>query len=261
MYSLTSWLVSPDNPFMTTLILITVFVTSLLSGVLGMGGGLILMGVLAALLPVPEAMLLHGAAQLMANGSRAAIGREHAAWRLMPVYALGTFVGLALFTAIQLVPPAWLIFLLLGILPFLALKLKTLAALDIRKKSHAAAAGLLVNAVQLLAGASGPVLDVFFLKADMKRHEVVATKAMTQTFAHLVKLIYFGGIAAAAATFATVSWPLVLAVLAMALAGTVVGQRVLGNITDKKFQQMTRALVLGIGAVFLVRGAWLLAGT
>ena len=51
--------------------------TSVLSGVLGMGGGLILMGGLAVFLPVPAAMVVHGVAQLTANGSRALIHREH----------------------------------------------------------------------------------------------------------------------------------------------------------------------------------------
>ena len=38
----------------------SVFATSLLSGILGMAGGMILMAVLVALLPVATAMVLHG---------------------------------------------------------------------------------------------------------------------------------------------------------------------------------------------------------
>jgi uncharacterized membrane protein YfcA len=34
--------------------------TSFLSGIFGMAGGMILIGILLALLPVPEAMMLHG---------------------------------------------------------------------------------------------------------------------------------------------------------------------------------------------------------
>ena len=39
-------------------------VTSFLSGILGMAGGMILMGVLIAVLPVPAAMMMHGITQL-----------------------------------------------------------------------------------------------------------------------------------------------------------------------------------------------------
>ena len=44
--------------------------TAFLSGVFGMAGGLILVGVLLALLPVPEAMALHAITQMASNGWR-----------------------------------------------------------------------------------------------------------------------------------------------------------------------------------------------
>ncbi len=49
----------------------TVLVSALISGVFGMAGGLTLMGVLAGMLPVATAMLLHGAVQMVSNGYRA----------------------------------------------------------------------------------------------------------------------------------------------------------------------------------------------
>src|SRR5260370_26461227 len=46
--------------------------TALLSGVFGMAGGLILVGVLLVVMPLPQAMVLHAAPQMAANGCRAA---------------------------------------------------------------------------------------------------------------------------------------------------------------------------------------------
>ena len=37
--------------------------TSFLSGVFGMAGGMILVGILLVMIPVPEAMMLHGVTQ------------------------------------------------------------------------------------------------------------------------------------------------------------------------------------------------------
>ena len=51
--------------------------TAFLSGIFGMAGGLILMGVLLALMPVPAAMMLHGVTQLASNGWRAFLWRDH----------------------------------------------------------------------------------------------------------------------------------------------------------------------------------------
>lgn len=52
------------------------FATSVISAVFGMAGGMILMGLYAATLPVRVAMVLHGVTQLFANGFRAFLLRE-----------------------------------------------------------------------------------------------------------------------------------------------------------------------------------------
>lgn len=46
-------------------IIFAVFGTSILSGILGMAGGMILMGVFAAVLPVQQAAILHAIAQFL----------------------------------------------------------------------------------------------------------------------------------------------------------------------------------------------------
>jgi len=98
-----------------TAILATAFATSVLSGILGMAGGMILMAVLATTLPVAAAMILRGAVQLTANGSRAWFLRSHVEWNVLPWYAAGAGAVLALFIAVNLVPDAGLILLLLGL--------------------------------------------------------------------------------------------------------------------------------------------------
>ena len=45
----------------------TVFLTSFVSGIFGMAGGLILMGVLVSLVGVASAMIIHGVIQMFAN--------------------------------------------------------------------------------------------------------------------------------------------------------------------------------------------------
>ena len=55
-------------------------VTSFISGILGMAGVMILMGVLIAILPVATAMLLHGITQFAANGYRALMLRAAIDW-------------------------------------------------------------------------------------------------------------------------------------------------------------------------------------
>ena len=59
------------------------FLTSALSGVFGMAGGLALKGALAFVLPVSATFVTHGVLQLVANGWRAILHRRHVVWRIV----------------------------------------------------------------------------------------------------------------------------------------------------------------------------------
>ena len=48
--------------------------------------------------------------------------------------------------------------------------------------------GALCATLQLVAGVSGLLLDVFFVRSAMDRHGVVATRAMSQILGHLIKI-------------------------------------------------------------------------
>src|SRR5574342_57501 len=65
-----------------SLIAFSTLVTSSISGILGMAGGMILLGVLLAVLPLPAAMMLHGISQLASNGGRALMLRREVDWRV-----------------------------------------------------------------------------------------------------------------------------------------------------------------------------------
>ena len=67
-------------------------VTSFLSGIFGMAGGMILMGLLLALMPLPAAMVLHGVTQLTSNGWRAWLWRAHIDWRIVGRFAVGSLL-------------------------------------------------------------------------------------------------------------------------------------------------------------------------
>jgi uncharacterized protein len=66
------------------------FVTALVSGIFGMAGGLMLMGALALVLPVAMAFVVHGVLQLVANGWRAILHRQHIVWGIIGWYAIAS---------------------------------------------------------------------------------------------------------------------------------------------------------------------------
>lgn len=238
--------------------------TSFLSGVFGMIGGLILMGVLLLFLPVPAAMTLHAVTQMTANGWRAVVWRQHILWRVLPGYLLGSAAVFAVLALVQFSPPKPWVYLCLGIMPFAAWALPKEHAPEIRRRGAPVAVGALVMALHVLAGVSGAILDMFFLARDLDRRLVVSTKAMTQSVGHAIKFAYFTLVAALPAQAAgdavpaerMAEVPLWLFGLSAALAicGTTLAKPVLHRFSNDAFQTWSRRLVLAIGAVYLAQG-------
>ncbi|RWX59915.1 sulfite exporter TauE/SafE family protein, partial [Mesorhizobium sp. M4B.F.Ca.ET.089.01.1.1] len=64
-----------------------VLATSFISGIFGMAGGMILIVVLMAIMPLTVAMVLHGLTQLTANSWRAWLWWSAIRWRIAAFYA------------------------------------------------------------------------------------------------------------------------------------------------------------------------------
>src|SRR5205085_10343211 len=88
------------SPQMTPLTLaafgIIIIVTSFLSGVFGMAGGLILLGLLLVYFDVPTAMVMLSIVQFAANGWRAVLWWRFVLWRIFAFYVLGAVVAFVL---------------------------------------------------------------------------------------------------------------------------------------------------------------------
>ncbi|MBL8514697.1 MAG: TSUP family transporter [Betaproteobacteria bacterium] len=243
----------------------TALATSFISGILGMAGGLILMAVLLALLPLPAAMMVHCITQLASNGWRAWLWRAHIDMRVFRGYAAGSFAALLLFALIQFVVSKPVAYILLGLTPFVSYVLPDRLQLNIDRHGQPTLCGFICTAVQLMAGVSGPLLDVFFVRSRLDRKGVVATKAMTQSFGHLVKIVYFGGVAVILSAASkgeiekSLSIFLAATCVALAFAGTTLSRRVLEKMTDANFRRWTQWTVMTLGVVNLAAGLWLLS--
>jgi len=224
-------------------------VTSFISGILGMAGGMILMGILLALLPLPAAMMLHGITQLASNGWRALLWRNNVDWRVFRSYVVGALVSTGIFALVQIVVSKPVALIMLGLTPFVALALPEKLHLNVERRGHASACGVICTVLNLTSGVSGPILDIFFVRSGMSRHAVVATKAMTQSFSHILKIVYFGAVVAAAGSGVD-PWVAAMMVL-LAFAGTSLSKRILETMNDESFRFWTRATVMVTGLFYL----------
>jgi uncharacterized membrane protein YfcA len=240
-------------------LLATVLVTSTISGVFGMAGGVILMGVLAALLPVSAAMITHGVIQLAANGSRAFAHRGHIAWPILGSYLLGAAAAWGGLAVVAFHPSAAFVHLGLAAVSFLVWLPAKRLALNAQFPAHAGLCGFSVTGLNISAGVAGPLLDVFFVNTALTRHQIVATKAVTQVASHLAKIGFYASAALAASNAQSLP-PLWLFIIAIPLSflGTALGAQILDRMSDKRFLDWTKALITVMGFVFLWRGLVLL---
>lgn len=238
------------------LLALSVLGTSFLSGVFGMAGGMVLMGILVAFLPVSAAMVLHGTAQMTSNGWRAWLWRRNTDYRIFARYIVGLLAAGLLFSFIGFVPDRALVLISLGIIPFLAVLIPGRYVPQASTRYGAEVCGFLNTCMQFIAGVSGPLLDVFFVRSPMDRRAVVATKAACQTLSHAAKLVYFSY---AMGGESGVEYTAMAVAVAMAIAGTTLSKFVLEKLSDHQFRRWTQGLVMVIGSVYLTQGLYVLA--
>lgn len=238
-------------------ITVLAFITATLSGVFGMAGGLILMGGLALALPVSAAFVTHGLLQLVANGWRAVLHRRHVDWKIVGVYALGSITAGAIVSLIALTPSKAALYLFMGLLPALLWLPQSWIRLDAARPGQALLSGVVVTGVNLTAGVAGPLLDIFFVRTALTRHVIVATKAATQVFAHLAKIVVYGAPLIGAHGRGLPPWWVFALAVPLSMAGTAVGGLILERMSDVNFKRWTRLIVSAVGVVYLVQAAQL----
>jgi uncharacterized protein len=238
-------------------IVVAAFVTAGISGVFGMAGGLMLKGALALVLPVSATFVAHGLLQLVANGWRAILHRRFLDWRIVAVFAAGSLLAGGVMAFIAVEPSKATLYLLMGLVPGLLWIPQGWVSLDAARPAQALACGISVTGLNLTAGVAGPLLDIFFVRTGLTRHQIVATKAGAQVFSHLAKITVYGApLIAVHGRGLPPLWVFALAV-PLSIAGTIVGGRVLERMDDVNFKRLSRLIVAVTGVVYLVGAAQL----
>ena len=83
------------------ILIIVSFITSSISAVLGMGGGIILLGIMAIIIPEGYLVIaLHGIIQLVSNATRTYVFREHIKVNIIKQFSIGGLIGVTISTLI-----------------------------------------------------------------------------------------------------------------------------------------------------------------
>lgn len=220
------------------------FLTSMLSAIVGMAGGITLLSVMLLFYEPLVVIPLHGVIQMVSNGSRAWFQREHVEAGILLRYAAllvpGGILGLLL---LHQLPPNLsraLIggFVLLATWAPGALLLGAHPERSDRNRRFLLLGGV-AGVLNLTLGAIGPLIAPFFLNLGLTRQGIVGTKAACQMAGHAAKIAIFG-----VAGFAFGAWLLPLALLCSAvIVGTWVGTQLLEHVSERLFVRLYKTVL------------------
>jgi uncharacterized membrane protein YfcA len=231
----------------------TILISSFISGVFGLAGGMVLLGVLLVFFDVPTGMVIFSILQLSGNLWRVMLWRRYVVWTIVASYVLGSLSAFLLLRFIAFVPSKAMVYLLVGLMPYAVEAIPAAWRPNIEWRGVPFFSGLITSTIQLIAGNGGLFLDIFFQKSVLDRKTTIATKAIAQTFTHVMRIVYF------ASLWHSDAMPLwgYGASIALAIAGTSIASLLLERMTDHGHREWTRRVIFAVGAVYLARAAWL----
>ena len=208
--------------------------TSGFPAVLGQGGGLMLMGVLATVIPPNAIIPFHGIIQAASNGSRAFLALKHIQWNIILPIVLGTIFG-ALFVSplINFINWQWMQ-ILIGLFILWSVWGK-----GISLSIPAPILGLVQGSLGVLLGATGPLGNAYLLKKGLDKHGIIASNAVIMFTSHLIKVFVFFMIGVQLQEY----WLLILWLSAAAIIGSFIGNHLRDKLNDKIFFTLFKALL------------------
>lgn len=222
-------------------LLLTSFITSLITAAMGIGGGVLLLAVMATVVPAAALIPVHGLVQLGSNGNRALMTRQHIDWPLTRLFIAGALPGAVVasfiviqlpLSAIQLAVAGFILFLVWGPKP---------------RKHEVSSAGLIIagavtTLISMFVGATGPLVAAFVHRLGFDKYRTVASFAACMTCQHMLKIGVFGVVG-----FAFLDWlALIVAMIVTGFAGTWSGLHILNRIPAERFQLLFRLVVTAL---------------
>lgn len=227
-------------------IMLASFAGSFITAAFGIGGGGLLLAILASLVPPAALIPVHGVVQTGSNLGRMVMLWREIFWPALPWFALGTLVGVAVGGSVAIdLPPQYV---QIGVGAFV---IYTVVARAPRWFSRwPLFTGLISSFLTMFFGATGMFVASFTKSHKLARHAHVATHATLMTVQHGLKVVVFGLLG-----FAYGEWLWVIALMiTVGLIGTYAGRLVLNRLTDARFGLVLNILLVLISLRLIWQG-------
>ncbi len=229
--------------------MVVAFLSSAFTGAIGIGGGLLLLAAMTAVLPTPAIVPIHGVVQLASNASRASFALKHVRRQIVFPFALGCAAAATFGGRVAVSIPTTALAVVLGAF-ILILVWVPRRWFPTTLPGGYFGAGLVQTFLSLFVGATGPLNAGILAREALPRDQTVVTHAGMMTAVHLAKVVSF---ASAGFAFANYGW-LLLALVVAATAGSYLGTFLRGKLPERRFLLIFR-LALTALAIRLVLSA------
>lgn len=236
------------DPFLALILIGLSFVTSMITATFSLGGGLLMVAVLALVFPPAVVVPVHGAVQLGSNAGRAVVQRDHIQWHLILWISLGAVLGVIVGGQFAFRLPEHLFTLIIGVFVLITAWLPQPKIVG-ENRAVQFIGGAVISALSMVVGPTGPLIATF-IKGLADRRQLIATHAMLMSVQNLLKVVVFATLGFAFASYL----PLIAAMIVAGVGGTVVGSHILLKVPERVFR-IGFKVVLTIVALDLIREA------
>ena len=220
--------------------------TSLITSAVGIGGGVMLLAIMALVLPPQIIIPVHGMVQLGSNAGRAVMSRRHIDWSVILNFTPGALLGAAIGAALIVTLPPRYIYLSIAAFTLYLCWGPQLPKLALGRVGTAVA-GAVTTFLTLFVGATGPLVGAFIKQQAKDRFVTVATFATAMSVQHTLKAAVFQSVG-----FDLRPWVwLILAMIFSGIVGTWVGLKLLRRFPERHFQ-LTFRIILSVLALRLI---------
>lgn len=237
-------------PLVSLLLILSAALTSAVTACMGIGGGIMLLALMAILLPPAAIIPVHGMVQLGSNLNRALMTLHHIDWRRLAAFAPGALLGAGLASQFLVALPLhWLQLSIAGFILFLCWG-PAIPKLALGRVGTFFAA-LLTTFISMFVGATGPLVAAFVKQQHQgDRYRTVANFAAAMSLQHLPKALVFG-----AAGFVFSDWlGLIVMMIAAGAVGTWLGLKLLHRLSNQHFGRIFNLLLTLLALRLLWQG-------
>lgn len=227
-----------DNLELVLLLTFAATGTSFITASMGIGGGVLLLAILATTLPPAALIPVHGLVQLGSNGNRAIMTRKHIDWSMVKSFTAGAVVGAfaASFVVIQL--PLYLIQLCVALFILFLVWGPKPRRHQVSEKGQVAY-GAATTFLSMFVGATGPLVAGVVHRQNYDKHSITATFATCMSFQHLLKMVVFSLVG-----FTFWQWlPLIIMMILGGMLGTWLGLKMLNKIPAGHFKVIFKTVI------------------